>query len=592
MEKWSSPVLTWRGALTAFAIALLVGIFAWCRDNLSVYRANQSAIQESYKVLSLIDDLNERVSMMEVHHRGYLISGRDEELAHFDAAVNDIRKKYGGLLSLTAGSPQQERALKVKPLLDEVLGELTEMAELRRTRGFAKTLGAYAKDRGEEELDHVRLGLALVKSEEFRLIQARAKVSDSYAQKTWWVASGGAFVLFVLLAFAVVLIERDGRRRRRIETALRLSEQRLRDILDFSPAVVYVKGLDGRFRMVNRKFARLFGIDPGQAEGRHASEVLHPEAAAVIHLHEDEALECEHAIRSEQPLPNGETYYCVKFALRTAKGDPYAVCCFGVDITEQKNAERTIRKLNETLEHRVAHRTAQLEQLNAELEAFAYSVSHDLRAPLRGIDGFSQVLQKRYATALDAEGLGYLDRVRAATQRMGQLIEDLLNLSRVSRRPLHVAGADLSRMAKEILDELQRAHPERKVETVVQPGVTANADERLLRIALENLLANAWKFTSKTENARIEFGREQENGKARYYVKDNGAGFDMAYADKLFVPFQRLHSSKEFPGTGIGLATVQRIIRRHEGDLTAMAAVGQGAKFLFELGEPEEDTGG
>lgn len=227
-----------------------------------------------------------------------------------------------------------------------------------------------------------------------------------------------------------------------------------------------------------------------------------------------------------------------------------------------------------------------LKAANAELEAFSYSVSHDLRAPLRGIDGFSLALAEDCSEKLSPGERDHLARIRSATQRMGRLIDDLLNLSRVSRTPMAIESVDLSAMAHRILDDFREEEPQRRVEAVVAEGLRAEGDPRLLHVVLQNLLGNAWKFTSRSENARIEFGGgvAEAGGKgAGFFVRDNGAGFDMKYADKLFGAFQRLHGDSEFPGTGIGLATVQRILRRHGGWIRAEAALGKGACFHFMI---------
>jgi hypothetical protein len=238
------------------------------------------------------------------------------------------------------------------------------------------------------------------------------------------------------------------------------------------------------------------------------------------------------------------------------------------------------------MEKRIRERTAELEAANRELEAFSHSVSHDLRAPLRAIDGFSQYLLEAAATGLDDQGRHYLDRIRGATRRMGQLIEDLLELSRVVQAEMRREDVNLSAIAGEIAEELQRAAPERGVAMHIAAGVRADGDPRLLRIALENLFANAWKYTSKKPAALIEFGASAgAEGRIVYYVKDNGAGFDMSHAGRLFGAFQRMHSEAEFPGTGIGLATVQRIIHRHGGRIWADGKVGEGATFRFTLGQ-------
>ena len=228
----------------------------------------------------------------------------------------------------------------------------------------------------------------------------------------------------------------------------------------------------------------------------------------------------------------------------------------------------------------------ELERKNKELEAFSYSVSHDLRAPLRSIDGFSNALLEDYGHQVDAKAQHYLHRIRAAAQRMGELIDDLLQLSRVGRAELQPGPVDVSQLAQVVNKELQQASPDRQVQLVIPDGVMANADRRLLQVVLENLFGNAWKFTKNVAEAVIEFGVGEDAGVPVYYIRDNGAGFDMAYAGKLFAPFQRLHSESKFPGTGIGLATVYRIVDRHGGRIWAEGTVGKGATFYWTLSPP------
>jgi signal transduction histidine kinase len=248
-------------------------------------------------------------------------------------------------------------------------------------------------------------------------------------------------------------------------------------------------------------------------------------------------------------------------------------------VLEHRRLFAEVQGLNRALERNLS----EVRVLNDELGAFAYSVSHDLRAPLRSIDGFSQILLEDKGPVLGEDGRSHLDRVRAAAARMGNLIDDMLLLSRLTRDDMRPRSVDLSALARVVVDELRAREPERKVEFVSNGALPANGDERLLRIALTNLIGNSWKFTRPREPAHITFGGETRDGQATFFVRDDGVGFDMRYAQKLFGAFQRLHGTKDFEGSGIGLATVQRIIHRHGGRVWAESEVGKGTTFYFTL---------
>jgi light-regulated signal transduction histidine kinase (bacteriophytochrome) len=280
--------------------------------------------------------------------------------------------------------------------------------------------------------------------------------------------------------------------------------------------------------------------------------------------------------------------YCELLSIAVIRDDQGKIaqhCAVFSDITKLKVAEAELMALNAELEDRVAQRTAALDHANKELETFSYSVSHDLRAPLRHIGGFSAIVLKANEGKLDAASVDYLKRINAASERMGLLIDDLLALSRVSRQELNKRDFDLSELAVQAANSLVEAHPEREVRVTVRPEMKARGDPGLARIVLENLIGNAWKFTARTSEPWIEVGLEERDGETVYYVRDNGAGFDMKYAHKLFAPFQRLHTDREFQGTGIGLSIVQRIVARHGGRIWAEAEAGKGATFYFTLGK-------
>ncbi|MGK2857433.1 MAG: sensor histidine kinase [Thermoanaerobaculia bacterium] len=357
------------------------------------------------------------------------------------------------------------------------------------------------------------------------------------------------------------------------------------------------------------RIAKVGGWDfePGTGKGTWTPEVarihdLDPEDKTSLEIglsfYEGRYRETiEHAVREATELGKS---YDLELQLTSAKGTRKWVHTVGrptvengkvtkvrgsiQDITDRKLAEEEVRTLNRELEERVAKRTAELEAARSEQEAFSYSVSHDLRAPLRGIDGWSLALLEDFGERLDEKGREYLGRVRSEAQKMGRLIDDMLKLSRITRQELHLAAVDLSGLAQRIVARLREDEPGRDVETVVEPGVIANCDAGLMEVALTNLLDNAWKFSSRRTAARIEFGCSEDHGAHVYFVRDNGAGFDMQYASRLFAPFQRMHTPSEFPGSGIGLATVERIISRHGGTIRAESAVDRGTTIRFTLG--------
>lgn len=355
---------------------------------------------------------------------------------------------------------------------------------------------------------------------------------------------------------------------------------RLASIVADSMDAIIGRTLDGKVTNWNRSAERMFGYSAEEMLGKSIT-VLFPERLA-----DDERLITERFEGGERISPYETVRRCkdgheIEVSVATSpvldsSGTMIGVSKIVRDITELKRTQRQLVRAKEATE-----------AANRELESFSHSVAHDLRAPLRSIDGFSHAVLEDQGHLLDADGRKYLGFVRESAQTMAQLIDDMLTLSRVTRSEIQRETLDLSQLARDVIARLQQAEPERQVETVVQPDLVADGDARLLAVVFNNLLGNAWKFTGKREHARIEFGAVPNSGKLAYFVRDNGAGFDMDYADKLFRAFERLHSADEFEGNGVGLATVQRVIGRHSGRIWAEGRVDAGATFYFTLGEME-----
>jgi len=528
----------------------------------------------------------------ETGQRGYVVTGEDRYLEPYRSAESLFAEgrtcvHIDALRGLTKDNPaQQERVNALERLARERLANLAATITLRRDKGPEAARARILTDVGKRIMDDIRNLIAKMQVEEQQLLQ-RLQARQAARLTTTFITLAAGIVMILLTSGLVIWrTSRDITDRRRAAELLRKAHTEVEQL--FNAAVpLWAIDTDHNVLRVNDVFCSFFGMGSQEVLGAKCDHIWRgpvcntPDCpmAKIVGGAEQGGYEFD------RRLGDGSTVSSVVTAVpyRGPHGELIGIVESFSDVTALKQAQEALQKAHDELERRVKQRTAELAVANKELEAFAYSVSHDLRSPLRGMDGFSAAFLEEYGEKLDEQGRDYLARVRAAAGRMSDLIDDLLGLSRINRVEMKCETVDLSVLAKQIAADVQAGAPDRRVTFRIAGGLTASGDRGLLRVALEKLIDNAWKFTSRHPTAGIEFGiADVDNGRA-LFVRDDGAGFDMAYADKLFGPFQRLHSLDEFPGTGIGLATAQRIIHRHGGSIWARAEVEKGATFYFTL---------
>ncbi|MBV9183027.1 MAG: PAS domain S-box protein [Acidobacteria bacterium] len=515
-----------------------------------------------------------------------------EEGTLISSAIRDISERKRAEIALKLSEERFSSAFEHAAIGIALVG--TDGRWLKVNRALCTMLGYTSEEllsRTFQDISHPQdLELDL---EYVRQILA-GEISTYQMEKRYFHQAG--HVVWVMLSKSLVRNEhgeplyfisqiQDITKRRCAEEALQASEEKFRTVVETAHDAIVTANIDGDIVDFNQAAERMFGCSQSEARGR-ALTMLMPERFRERHRY---GLKRYHQVGESHVLGKtlelaglrrDGTEFPLQLSLAswTARNQRFFT---GVlrDISERKRIEDEIRDLNRQMERR----NAELSAINRELESFSYSVSHDLRAPLRAIDGFSLALLEDARHKLAPEEMAHLDRVRAATQRMSQLIDDLLGLARTARRDISRETVDLSQLASEVIAQLRASDPNRMVSVKVVAGLVVEGDRQLLRVLLENLLGNAWKFTSKRSEAQIELGVSSDGPEPVFFVRDNGTGFDMKYADKLFGAFQRLHSENDFPGNGIGLASVQRIVHRHGGRIWAEAVVGQGATFYFAL---------
>ncbi|MEO7932318.1 MAG: CHASE3 domain-containing protein [Chthoniobacterales bacterium] len=575
--------------LIGFLVALLllsgVALVNW--RHIADMQDSAEWVRHTEKVREAIHQLQIEMQEVETGMRGFVITGDETFLEPYEKARGQISGQYRLLRELTRDNPaQQKHCAMIEPTLFMRVAAAETAVTLRKMNNFESARDEVATGPGNGLMRQIYNVMEQMDHEEEVLLVKRSATAQEATDRARHLMLTGTGLSFILLIAVSAVVVRENRMRQRSELALKASHAELessvranRLIMKHSLDVICTVDKNGKFIFVSEAAERLWGYKPQEMAGRSYSDFVHPEDREKTRAMASE-------IMAGKPVQDFENRYTRKDGSlisvvwsATWSNEDHTMFCVARDLTARKESEAAIAQLNEEL----IHRATQLEETNKELEAFSYSVSHDLRSPLRGIDGFSQALEEDYAATFDDEGRGYLARIRGAARRMGELIDDLLKLSQITRAGMYPGRVDLTHLAETIRDDWQRREPDRQVQWDISPGMVVEGDLQLLRVALENLIGNAWKFTSKQPAARIECGSELHDGRRVYYVRDNGAGFDMTYAKKLFGAFQRLHSLAEFEGTGIGLATVQRIMHRHSGRVWAEGAVGQGATFYFCL---------
>lgn len=558
-----------------------------------------SDTRETSRTLEVIASVERVLGLLtdaETGQRGYLLTMEERYLEPWERALRLLDEELERLRTLTREDFSQQRRLHaIEQLTREKLAELRQTIELQQQGAREKALAIVASGQGKALMDSLRRELAALNEQQEQLLRSTIAVTDRTSRQTAAVTLGGSALLGLLTLVAAASAARDLRRTHEAARAQLAAQQEAHRAAERYQLVVegvrdyaiFLLDAEGRIASWNTGAERMTQWSEQEILGRPVSALYPPDKRPTMEEILQKAEEADHYEEEGVRLrKDGSTFeaFTTLTPLRHEDGSLRGFSKVTRDVSESARLRRELEQHAQQLESEVQRRTAELQASNAELEAFSYSVSHDLRAPLRAVDGFTQAILDDERNLLTPRAQDYSRRVRAAAQRMGNLIDDLLRLSRIARDPLNKRKVDVSALAEDVVADLRANEPGLTVEVNIAPNLTAEADLRLLQVALHNLLGNAFKFSGRRSDARVEFFETLQDGERVFAVRDNGVGFDMAYADKLFAPFQRLHNAADFAGTGIGLATVQRVIRRHGGRLWAESEPGKGATFFFTLG--------
>jgi PAS domain S-box-containing protein len=594
--------LSWSlNALTTMGFA--VGIFLTVLTTASAFTFGKEMLETNnwvthrQEVVKKIQEVMTDIVELASRERVYIITGDEQLLQERELTKTETRKGLSTLRNLTADNPNQQRRLdQLEPLLAQRIDWEEQLIALRRSAGLAEAAERVAQGPGLRLSDNLVQVLKEAQAEEYALLSSDRQRAERASTTTFLLLPMGVFVTLGVLSLSLFFLNSGVSEQKRAEGALRESEAQLHTIVENLDEGVVLSALDGRLLQWNPAALKLHGYSSSDQDYRLFPELVDTFALSTLEgasvpveqwplariLRGEKVRELELRIRRigsdwQRILSYGGTL------VHDANKHPLMAIVTAADITRRKAVEAEILQLNVELEERVIQRTAELEAANKELEAFSYSVSHDLRAPLRAVDGFSQAVLEDFGEQLPEQARDYLQTIRGGAQRMGALIDDLLTFSRLSRLPLNKRPMNTASLVRDALDELGFPLDGRKIEMRIADLPECLGDAALLKQVWLNLLSNALKYTKQRESAVIEVDFLPENGETIYFVRDNGTGFDMRYADKLFGVFQRLHRAEDFEGTGVGLAIVQRIVHRHGGRVWAEAAEGKGATFYFTL---------
>lgn len=552
--------------------------------------ANAEGVERTHNIMTSLAVILSSMTEAESGPRGYVITGDKKFLEHYQQALTDMQLIFNDLQELIKDPEQKKLMHALLPRIEERVAYSKKIVELNQNKGFEEARKEIASGKGKNLQDEIRRIINQMNRNEIQLLQIRELKtfeSSRYSQTIIFAGSSMA-ILFLSGAFIFILIDLE--KRKLSETRLRESEDRFQLANQATSSIIWDWNLPTDSLWRNNNFKLQFGYDPQEIMPGLESLIcrIHPEERYRVQSSIQLALDSKQNNWSDQyrfQCKSGEFVYIEDraYIVRDSEGIPLRMAGAMMDVSELKKAESQIRILNTDLEQKVIQRTAQLEASIKELEAFSYSVSHDLRAPLRAVHGYTQMLTEDYENVLDAEGKRICNIISSSATQMGLLIDDLLRFSRISRNSMNPGLVNMSAVVNSAIEENAGEKDKERIKILIHPLHQAFGDANLMKVVWNNLVSNAIKYSSKVQLPEIIIGSTQEDGFITYFIKDNGVGFNMKYAHKLFNVFQRLHSEKEFEGNGVGLAIVHQVISKHGGKVWAEGAIGEGATFYFSL---------